>query len=71
MVQEVRAAGSEGGYVMSVFERTFEAARSQLQHAEPDTFAIWAIGYLQGIDDRERRWAALDAIMAAMDPTRS
>lgn len=55
--------------VPSLRDRTSCIARRELAHGEPEVFAIWVLGYLQGIEDTYNRYAALDGIMEAMQST--
>lgn len=50
----------------------FEAAARatiRLLDGEPDmaSVALWALGYVRGIEARELRHAALDGVLAALD----
>ena len=50
-----------------MFDDAFRASTHELRNAEPDIFAVWALGYLRGVQTCELRHASLDGIMAALD----
>ena len=50
-----------------MFDMALRAAGFEASNGESDVLAIWALGFLRGVQDRDLRHAALDGIMAALD----